>query len=803
MQRMKSIGIFLIATFLILISDNLMALTILKGTLSGVVRDGKTGNTIEGVSVYITDEKTGAITNSKGEYHISNINEGKHLIEVTHLGFTTIAEFVEVVGDTKKDFSLTISIIENNAVVVFGTSKASQLNKIPFQVAVTKKADLLQSSSTNIIESITKQAGVSSLSSGPAVSKPVIRGLGFNRVLTINDGVRQEGQQWGEEHGIEIDAASVNKIEILKGPASIIYGSDAMAGVINIISNVPVPNNTVAFNAGSDLQSNNKLRSLYGNFSGNKNGLSFNVYGTVKAAADYKNKYDGYVYNSNFNEHNFGGYVGYNNDWGYSHLLLSKFNLVTGLVEGERDSLGNFIKVNENGDEAIATEEDFNRTSPETPYQKIRHFKIASDNSIKIGSNRLKLNLGFQRNEREEMAIIDNVEKSALYFDLKTITYTSQFYFKEINGWKNSIGLNGMSQTNTNLGVEQIIPDYKLFDIGSYFFTQKEFNKINLSAGFRYDTRNVNVETLKEGNQEKGEAFTKAFSNFSGSAGFTYPFAKNFNLKLNIARAFRAPSIPELATNGAHEGTTRYEYGDVNLKSEVSTQTDASVEYANDHFSVNVAGYLNHFNNFIYYRKLENASGLDSLVETNGQLLTAFKFDQQKSNLSGIEVSLDVHPHPLDWLHIENTFSIVRGKFLTAVEGSYNIPFMPAPKLFTEFRADFKKIKNNIRNFYLKLEIENTFQQNNIFTAYNTETSTPGYTLVNAGIGTEMFSRKNKQLFGIYFTGSNLADVSYQNHLSRLKYLSENLATGRMGVFNMGRNFGVKINVPLSFSISK
>lgn len=156
---------------------------------------------------------------------------------------------------------------------------------------------------------------MSTLSTGPAISKPVIRGLSYNRVLTVNDGVRQEGQQWGDEHGIEVDEASVSKIELLKGPASIIYGSDAMAGVVNIITNVPVQNNTIKANISSNVQTNNRLRTLNANIGGNKNGFNWNLYSSNKAAADYRNKYDGYVYNSKFNEHNIGGYAGVNGDW--------------------------------------------------------------------------------------------------------------------------------------------------------------------------------------------------------------------------------------------------------------------------------------------------------------------------------------------------------------------------------------------------------------------------------------------------------------------------------------------------------
>ncbi|MEO6583981.1 MAG: TonB-dependent receptor plug domain-containing protein, partial [Ferruginibacter sp.] len=276
---------------------------VVKGRLSGVIKDAETGAILQGVSVYVADTKIGSITNSRGEYSISNISEGIHLVEVSHVGYTTLAENVNITAETKKDYLLTQSITENNAVIVTGVSRASQLKKVPFQVAVMRKEELQQTTSTNIIDAITRKAGVSAIATGPAISKPVIRGLGYNRVLTMNDGVRQEGQQWGDEHGIEIDDASVNKIEILKGPASLVYGSDAMAGVVNIITNVPIPSNTLKANLGSNYQSNNRLRSLYGNIAGNINGFNWNVYGSEKAAADYKNKFDGYVFNSKFNEH--------------------------------------------------------------------------------------------------------------------------------------------------------------------------------------------------------------------------------------------------------------------------------------------------------------------------------------------------------------------------------------------------------------------------------------------------------------------------------------------------------------------
>jgi iron complex outermembrane receptor protein len=772
-----------------------------NGTFSGEVTDVKTGLPIQGASVYFTDIRMGCSTDANGGFVISNISEGMHLVEVSHIGYSTIAENILVEAHTKKHFSLTASIIENNAVIVTGVSKASQLKKVPFQVSVIRKEEMLQTTSTNIIESITRKAGVSSLSTGPAISKPLIRGLGYNRVLTINDGVRQEGQQWGDEHGIEIDESGVSKIEVLKGPASLVYGSDAMAGVINIISNSPAPLNTWKMNAGSGYQSNNRSKNAYGSLGGNRNGFSWNAYGSVKEAGDYKNKFDGYVFNSKFNEHNAGGYAGYNGNWGFTHLLVSSFDLKAGLVEGERDDEGFFIRETAGGNRVRAVEADFKSTRPAIPYQHIRHFRMATDNNFQLGKNRLSLNVGWQRNRREEFGNPEDLSERALFFDLKTITYTAQLHLKEMNGWKTSLGINGMQQRNTNRGVEQLIPDYRLFDVGSYVFLQKEFKKLSLSGGTRFDSRNVDASELLEAGVVKTAAFKRVFSNYSGSAGATYAASKKVNLKLNIARAFRAPGIAELASNGAHEGTIRYEYGDQQLYSETSLQADAAVEYSSEHFSLNIAGYINRFNRFIFYRKLASINGGDSLVSAGGEELTAFKFDQRRASLAGMEVTLDIHPHPLDWLHIENTFSLVSGKLKEAVEGSRNLPFMPAPKLFSELRADFKKLNRYVRNFYVKLEIDNTFKQSHPFTAYNTETATKAYTLLNAGAGTMFYSKKNLPVFGIYFSVMNVADIAYQNHLSRLKYAAENMATGRTGVFNMGRNFSIKLNVPLSFKM--
>jgi len=807
-----SFPVFIVALFCSLVSIKVNAAPesskrppahVLKGAFSGKITDAKTNLPLQGVSIYFTDLKIGSSSNTTGYFELRNIPEGKHLAEISHIGYGTIAEQIDITGDIKRDYTLEPSVVENNAVIITGVGVATQIKKSPYQVSLLRKEDLLQSSASNIIEALTKIPGVSSLSTGPAISKPVIRGLAYYRVLTINDGVRQEGQQWGDEHGIEIDEASVSKVEVLKGPASLIYGSDAIAGVINIITNVPVENNTIKANILSNYQSNNNARGTNANIAGNVNGFNWNLYNSAVAAADYRNKYDDRVLNSKFNQLNTGGYAGYNGSWGYSHLLFSNFNLKAGLVEGERDDEGYFIKPIAGGGEARGTDADFKSTTPLIPYQHIRHFKIATDNSFKFGRSRLSLNIGYQRNQREEFGNPDDLNERALYFDLKTLTYTAQFHLPESNGWKTSIGLNGMRQHNTNRGIEQLIPDYNLFDIGGFLYTQKTMGIVSLSGGARYDNRNLDAKNLLEGTDIKGAGFKKSFSNFSGSAGLAAQVSKQVNLKVNIARGFRAPSIPELASNGAHEGTIRYEYGDNNLKSEISTQVDGGVEVNTTHMSFSVSAFYNSFSNFIFYSKLSAAGGGDSLVNVEGSDLNAFKFGQTNATLSGIEASLDIHPHPLDWLHIENTFSFTNGKLKAAIENSKYLPFIPAPRLINEVRCNFPKLSKGLVNFYAKVELDNTFRQGRIFTAFNTETATPGYSLLNAGLGSDIKTANGKTLFSIHLAASNLTDVAYQNHLSRLKYAAENLSTGRIGVYNMGRNFSIKLNIPLSFTVNK
>jgi len=771
-----------------------------RATLTGKVLNEQ-GDSLPGASVVIHDLKAGTIANNLGTYSITVASAGKYLVEVSFLGYAASVQTVTINGVTQKDFRLKKVAVEQEEVTVTGVSSATRLRQNPQPVSILRREDVVNISSTNIINLISHVPGVNAVTTGPAISKPFIRGLGYNRVVTINDGVRQEGQQWGDEHGIEIDDYSAQRIEVLKGPASLIYGSDALAGVINIQTLTAAPEGTVRADILSEYQTNNNLRGFYGNAAGTKNGFSWNAYGSYKGAADYKNKYDGYVFNSKFYNKDYGAMIGYGGNWGHSYLMVSNFNQHVGIVEGARDSAtGRFQKQTIAGTESFATTADFEKVHPEVPFQYVRHFKATSDNSFHVGRSRLDLIVGFQRNQRQEFGDPADVKTPDAYFDLKTTTYSARFNLPYIKNFKTSFGLTGMYQNNQNKASDVIIPDYNLFDIGGYAFTQYSKNNLTVSGGLRLDNRHIEGKRMTQGSNLKFNAFTRNFSNLSSSAGLSYEASHSLTLKANIARGFRAPNLAELASNGAHEGTNRYEVGNTNLKSEVSMQFDGGIEINTAHVTASASIYYNSITNFLFYERVQNRAGRDSIRidATSGDRLEVFNFNQHDVHLYGGEFNIDIHPHPLDWLHFENTLSYTRAQFTETIAGTKNVPFIPAARYLSQIRGKFFTKGNTFRNLYVSVEGDYTFKQNHPFTGYNTETATADYLLVNAGIGGE-FASKGKTLFSINLSGNNLGDVAYQSHLSRLKYTDVNNVTGRQGVYNMGRNFNFKVSIPLEF----
>lgn len=784
-----------------------------QNSLTGRVTAAEDLSAVIGASVYIPDLKRGAVTDKDGVYYISDLPKGIFLIECKFIGYGTLVKSVQVSGAVELNLTLSGLVTELNEVVVTGMSHSSELKSNPIPVATLDNRSLTENMATNLIDNISKKAGVNQISTGPAISKPVIRGLGYNRIILLNNGIRQEGQQWGDEHGIEIDEFSVDRVEIVKGAGSLMYGSDGIGGVINFLAANPVSAGTITGKWISNYQTNN---GLFGNSltnSGNINGMYWQARISNKTARPYSNVYDGRVFNSGFHETDVNGFVGVSKAWGYSQLNINSFNQSLGLVEGDRDASGNFIRIkNSNGveEEVTANSKDLSTYSLFIPSQNINHIGISNTTNLYLGDTRLQFNGGYQRNQRKEYGDVLDENSESLYFDLTSLNYNLTYFLPEKKDWQVSLGTSGMSQNNTNRGIEFLIPEYALFDVGVFGFAKRHFERLDLSGGIRFDQRKISIDPLfldengiptsDKTQTEKFKSGDLSFSNYSASAGATYKISEQLSIKSNVSRGFRAPNIAELASNGRHEGTLRYEYGNYDLKAETSLQMDAGLSFNSKHISADISLFQNNIDHYIFTEKLLARNGTDSIPDPS-EPVPAYQYIQGKASLTGGEFSIDVHPHPLDWLHFENSFSFVNAMNTsrTGNDSAKYLPFIPAPRFQSEIRANFKKMGDKLANVFVKIEFNHTWQQDRVLLENRSETTTPSYSIWNAGLGTDISKKNQSTLFTFYFTVNNVLDVAYQSHLSRLKYAAENVVTGKAGVFNMGRNFSVKIVVPLTF----
>ncbi|GAC1379050.1 MAG: TonB-dependent receptor [Hymenobacter sp.] len=789
-------------------------------TFTGRVTDAATGEGLPGADIVFADLKQGAATEADGSFSFANLPRGRFTVQVRSLGYNTVTQSVDTGSGQPLEIKMTVAATEIGQVVVTGVSQATQLRRSPIPTSVVDRTRLNQTSASNIVDAIAHTPGVSQITTGAAISKPVVRGLSANRVITLNNGAKQEGQQWGDEHGIEIDEFSIDRAEIIKGPGSLLYGSDAMAGVINFLAPDPVAEGRITGLATGSYQTNNHQQGYSLQNAGNLGGLNWLVRGTRKVAGDYQNRYDGRVYNSGFNEYDANGYVGVNKGWGYSHLTFSTFNQHLGLTDGARDATGRFTKNLPAGHDRTGadsttavpmTDADLRGYGLAVPQQQINHLRLGTDNNFILGDQggRLTLQVSYQQNLRREYGSVAAPAETSLYFQLRTVDYSLRYFLPENKGWNLTLGTSGLHQQNRNLGVEFLIPAYRLNEGGVFAVAKKTIGVLDFSGGLRYDVRQIGADALyldddehptarsTPGAETKFPGFISTFRNYSGSLGAAYSVNERLTVKGNLSRGFRAPNIAELGSNGRHEGTLRYEVGNDRLLAETSLQVDAGASYVTDHVRFSIEAFDNSISNYIFTRRVpSSAAGKDSVTAGGAGV---FRYEQGRARLYGGEVSLDFHPHPLDWLHFENAFSMVRAEQLNRPEGEKYLPFIPGDRLQSELRANFRRQGKRLANPYARVQVEHTFAQNRYFSAFDTETATPGYTLVNAGLGTDVANAQGKTLFSLFLTANNLFDVGYQSHLSRLKYADLNSVTGRRGVFNQGRNLSVRLVVPLAF----
>ncbi len=812
------IGLLLV-TFQLLVTIGKSQTSTLVGSIKDVYKHPIAGATI-------TCEKQSVISDSNGKFELQRLSIGKKYLVAKHTSFKTFTSTINTVANQQN--SITIELESSSdlleEVVITGSATLSLLKENPVTITNVSSKMMDKTVETNIIDALVKHVpGLNAVKTGPNISKPFIRGLGYNRVLTLYNGMRQEGQQWGDEHGIEVDGYNIQKVEVIKGPASLLFGSDALAGVVSILPNIPTEkDSTLRVKYVSEYQHNNGLIGNGIRLSKYNTHWLWQINGAFKIAKNYSNAVDQRVYNTGFKEVNLAGLVGYHKGDNYSQLSATFYNNFQGIPDGSRDSISRqFTKqVNEGAldditNRPIVSQNELNSYTLSPLHQQIKHIRLFTNNHYNIGNSAIDATLGFQQNTRIEYTHPTHPTQAGLHVQLQTINYGLKYTLPTISNIELTIGTNGMHQKNTSKDATDFpIPDYQLTDIGGYIYGKWKSDRLTLSGGFRLDTRHVKAADFYVGNNVNTgfdrqyylpdtagatlqfPKLDKRFTGTSLSIGATYQLYNNITLKLNIAKGYRSPSITEIASNGLDPGAHIIYLGNRNFKPEFSFQQDVSVLANFKTINASISVFNNYISNYIYLNQLADANG-NAITDAQGN--KTFQYQQSAARLYGIEATFDFYPKLWQGLSIKNSAAIVYGftqnpAFKDAgINGAY-LPLIPPAKWLCSIEQSLQTKSLLIPNINLNVETEYVAAQNRYLALYNTETFTPSYLLVNASASTNIKYGKRGNL-QVQAQINNLFDKAYQSHLSRLKYFEyySQSTYGSMGIYNMGRNICVKL----------
>lgn len=791
-------------------------------TLEGVV----SGNGAPLASATISVGPIVVSADSLGRYSASGISAGIQTVVASAVGFIPLTMKLRL-QDAKQrrlDVELVVAGRQLNEVVVTGLSRATLIRESPVAVVSVSSASIDRVAAPNIIDALERNVpGLSVVKTGPNISKPFIRGLGYNRVLTLYDGIRQEGQQWGDEHGLEVDGYNTDKVEVIKGPASLMFGSDAVAGVVSLFPYVPTEKDgRMHGRLLSEYQHNNSLLGK-----GFRLGYSdlrwfWVMRGSYRVAKNYRNAIDGRVYNTGFREINAATSAGLTSEKGSSSINLTLYDNLQGIPDGSRDSLSRrFTKQVAEGAADILSERplvakqelDGYRLSP--LHQHIQHYRLYSNIHYLLGPGQIDASIGLQQNIRREYSHPSHPGQAGMFVRLNTLNYGVRYVVPLDRSTDISFGVNGMYQANRNLDATDFpIPDYRMFDAGGYAHGKWKRNAFTVSGGLRYDRRTIYISDFFTasntitgftrqvappdtiGAKLQFPSMRKTFGGLSMSMGVTYRVNEALSVKANIARGYRSPTITELASNGLDPGAHIVYLGNSGFRPEFSFQQDigAVARYSG------IGGTLSLFNNqvqrFIYLTQLTDASG-NAVTDAQGN--RTFQYNQSAARLYGLEATLDIHPERWKGFSISQAFVLTRGVNRNkayrgkGVNGEYLSLIAPA-QYNGVIRQDIHPKSAVLPLINVGAEIQCSAAQHRYLALFNTETASPAYMLVNVFAGLH-WKYDGEHLVRLQGQINNLFDRAYQSHLSRLKYFEYYASSpdGRPGIFNMGRNICLKL----------
>lgn len=778
----------------------LARLTLNAQSLNGHVIDSATHHPIEGASVYFPQLRLGATTGRSGSFSIYSLPKGVYDVEVQSMGHATIVRQIDLTAPMSIDFVTAISYSPMTQAVITSLGNSTNIQRSPVPVSVVSHQMILEGASNTVIDAISAQPGVSATTEGVGTTKPQINGLGFDRVLTLTDGLRQEDFQWGDDHGILIDPYAVYDAEIIRGPASLQYGASAEAGVINFKSAPFAASGTIRGSWLSEYHANNGYIGNSFHIGGNNNGFVFDFKASGELAHGYWNPKDGYVWGSAYNQGNTRLTLGIDRSWGFSRLTLSALYRRIQVPGGNRDSAtGKFLFDNPQGEKSAPTLSNFlSYNATIASDKKLGEYQAWWQNSINAGKGRIGLDLGFTTSVHHDIDSGTVGENNMIVYDLPfNLKY---FYTDPAKGWKLTTGITGTYEFEHNMAAppdpyepDYEIPNYRNFEIGGFGIVEKTIGALTLSGGLRYDITNFIGDSLYG-----FTPFNNTYSGWSGSIGASYQLPHNNYVKLNLSKSFRAPAINELTSNGLNIGSNAVQLGNIDLKPEQGYQLDLAYGNGGRDVSFEVDGFYNHISHFIFADRTDSvAQGYPvyEFVSSNTAILT------------GVSGYLNIHPASVKWLEMNNGFTYLYTSLPHATDSTDHIPWTQAPHLHSEFKFRLNnKPGATFQKTYFKVGMTAYLAQNNIYRALYTEVPSAAYTLFNAGLGTDLVNRTGKTVCSFYFNCTNLTNIAYADHLNLAQYFyaqngnTVTVTRQRQGIFNMGRDFAVKVIFPFGRS---
>lgn len=694
-------------------------------TLSGHVTSPD-GQPLEAVRVTIVEANRSTSTGPDGHYSITGLSRGTYGLSFSRIGYAPRILRVRLgTTDTIVDVVMRPSYVELADIQVTASPLATTSLEAPQPVSVLTSSGLATSGAPSLGETASVLPGVRSVNTGAGIGKPVIRGLTSNRVLVLADGQRLETQQWGDEHGPNIETASAARIEVIRGPASVLYGSDALGGVVNVVDpELPDGLGKPPFARGelrAGYSTNTRMPEGTLTAEGASGAVGFRVSGTARSSGDIRTP-AGPLANSAIETIGGTGSLGLRGSWGAAHLTYARRN------------------------ERLELHEDPAEDPGATPFQRVTDDRVHLEMTLPVATSHMDVDAGYERNRRREFAAAgaDEVE---LGLGSRTWTADVRFHHTPVGPLDGIAGVSLQRTSVDKFGEETLVPESRAGNIGVFVSEQAPIGRIKLSLGARFDHRRLDITA----DDDLGvPAQERTWNAASGSAGILLSTSEVTAVVLNVGRGFRAPSPFELFANGVHEGTARFERGNAGLDNETSLNTDLAFRVQSERLSAEIGGFLNLVDNYIYPRptgEVDPESGFG-----------IYDYTQGNARLYGLEAVAEYHPTAR--LHFRGTADYVRGQ---NTDLDLPLPFIPPLRLTYGASVEAPAV-GPIAGPYISLEGETNTRQS---TPDPEEFAPPGYTLAHAGGGFSI--PVGGRLVGFDVQVRNLFDARYTSFLSRYK----------------------------------